>query len=81
MSYLVATDLDGTLLRHDFTVSARTRQALADAVAARIAAPVGVIVSKGARPDFMGMPLRISAVAGAGTGKIPWAQRRKPPPT
>lgn len=31
---LIATDLDGTLLRHDETVSERTRQALAAATAA-----------------------------------------------
>ena len=37
MSYLVATDLDGTLLRRDFTVSARTREALQEAVAAGVA--------------------------------------------
>jgi HAD superfamily hydrolase (TIGR01484 family) len=36
MPYLVATDLDGTLLRGDFTVSERTRRALRDATAAGI---------------------------------------------
>lgn len=36
MGYLVATDLDGTLLRGDFTVSERTRRALRDATDAGI---------------------------------------------
>lgn len=36
MAYLVATDLDGTLLRRDFTVSQRTRQALRSAAHAGI---------------------------------------------
>lgn len=36
MPFLVATDLDGTLLRRDFTVSERTRRALRDATAAGI---------------------------------------------
>jgi len=29
----------------------------------------------------MGIPLSISAVAGAGTGNVPWAHLTKPPPT
>ena len=49
MSYLVATDLDGTLLRRDFTVSARTRQALADAVAAGVA----VVYATGRPPRWL----------------------------
>jgi HAD superfamily hydrolase (TIGR01484 family) len=36
MAYLVATDLDGTLLRQDFTVSDRTRRALRTATAAGV---------------------------------------------
>ncbi|MEZ5184690.1 MAG: HAD-IIB family hydrolase [Candidatus Nanopelagicales bacterium] len=36
MPYLIATDLDGTLLRPDFTVSDRTREALQSAGAAGI---------------------------------------------
>ena len=49
MSYLVATDLDGTLLRRDFTVSARTRRALQDAVAAG----VDVVYATGRPPRWL----------------------------
>ena len=49
MSYLVATDLDGTLLRRDFTVSARTREALQGAVAAGVA----VVYATGRPPRWL----------------------------
>jgi HAD superfamily hydrolase (TIGR01484 family) len=49
MTYLVATDLDGTLLRRDFTVSTRTRQALQDAVAAG----VEVVYATGRPPRWL----------------------------
>ena len=49
MSYLVATDLDGTLLRRDFTVSARTREALQEAVAAGVA----VVYATGRPPRWL----------------------------
>lgn len=49
MGYLVATDLDGTLLRPDNTVSARTRAALA---AAR-EADIEVIYATGRPPRWM----------------------------
>ncbi len=49
MAYLVATDLDGTLLRGDFTVSQRTRQALQDASAAG----VEVVYATGRPPRWL----------------------------
>lgn len=49
MTYLLATDLDGTLLRHDFTVSQRTRQALQDAVQAGVA----VVYATGRPPRWL----------------------------
>ncbi|MPM92023.1 hypothetical protein SDC9_139157 [bioreactor metagenome] len=47
----------------------------------KIAAPVGVVVSKGTAPFVIGTPFKISEVAGAGTGIRPWAHLTKPPPT
>jgi HAD superfamily hydrolase (TIGR01484 family) len=49
MSVLLATDLDGTLLRRDFTVSARTRQALRDAVDAGVA----IVYATGRPPRWL----------------------------
>jgi HAD superfamily hydrolase (TIGR01484 family) len=49
MPYLVATDLDGTLLRRDFTVSARTRAALRDAARAG----VEVVYATGRPPRWL----------------------------
>ncbi len=49
MAYLVATDLDGTLLRDDFSVSQRTRQALQDAAAAG----VEVVYATGRPPRWL----------------------------
>lgn len=47
----------------------------------RMAAPVGVAVSAWTAPRVVGTPCKSSTVAGAGTGKRPWAQRTKPPPS
>lgn len=49
MSYLVATDLDGTLLRRDFSVSERTRRALQSAMAAG----VGIVYATGRPPRWL----------------------------
>jgi hypothetical protein len=49
MAYLVATDLDGTLLRRDFSVSDRTRRALQDAAAAG----VEVVYATGRPPRWL----------------------------
>jgi HAD superfamily hydrolase (TIGR01484 family) len=49
MPYLVATDLDGTLLRRDFTVSERTRAALRTAAAH----DVPVIFATGRPPRWL----------------------------
>lgn len=49
MPYLVATDLDGTLLRRDFTVSDRTRAALQEAASAG----VEVIYATGRPPRWL----------------------------
>lgn len=49
MTYLLATDLDGTLLRADLTVSDRTRQALQSAVAAG----VGLVYATGRPPRWL----------------------------
>src|SRR4030042_3003024 len=45
-----------------------------------IAAPVGVVNSNGIFVEYTGTPLKISAVAGAGTGKIPCPVLTEPPP-
>ncbi|HQR81070.1 MAG TPA: HAD family hydrolase [Actinomycetota bacterium] len=50
MTYLVATDLDGTLLRRDFSVSDRTRRALQEAVGAG----VGIVYATGRPPRWLG---------------------------
>ena len=44
------------------------------------AAPVGVHSSLWMAPLYQGMPRSSSAVAGAGTGRVPWAQRTVPEP-
>ena len=44
-------------------------------------APVGVVRSMGAPWENMGSPRSRSAVAGAGTGRTPWAQDTVPEPT
>ena len=49
MPFLVATDLDGTLLRRDFTVSQRTRAALVSAAAAG----VEVVYATGRPPRWL----------------------------
>lgn len=49
MRYLVATDLDGTLLRRDYTVSDRTKAALRDAAAAG----VEVVYATGRPPRWL----------------------------
>ncbi len=49
MPFLVATDLDGTLLRRDFTVSERTRAALVSAAAAG----VEVVYATGRPPRWL----------------------------
>ena len=49
MAYLVATDLDGTLLRRDFTVSGRTRRALRHAAGAG----VEVVYATGRPPRWL----------------------------
>lgn len=49
MVYLVATDLDGTLLRRDFTVSDRTRRALQNAASAG----VGIVYATGRPPRWL----------------------------
>lgn len=59
MRYLVATDLDGTLLRRDFTVSARTRQALQDAVAAG----VDVVFATGRPPRWLPEVYEVTGVS------------------
>ncbi len=45
------------------------------------AAPVGVQSSPRTSPPYIGTPSRMRAVAGAGTGRTPWAQRTVPLPT
>jgi len=68
-----------TTLRALESAAAEGRQATAPNPR-RIAAPVGVTRSPGPQSKWTGTPCNSSAVAGAGTGKRPWAVSTKPLP-
>src|SRR5579885_1723183 len=44
------------------------------------AAPVGVVISFAGPAEYVGTPLSNSAVAGVGTGNVPWVHSTKPLP-